>query len=50
MVIAEFPSYEVAMANSSAPATQEFAARMAVLADGPATFRNLDQHHVAVDG
>lgn len=40
--IVEFPSYEVAMANSEMPETGEFAQRMADLCDGPATFRNLD--------
>jgi hypothetical protein len=40
--IVEFPSYEVAMANSELAETHEFAARMADLCDGPATFRNLD--------
>jgi quinol monooxygenase YgiN len=40
--IVEFPSYEEAMANSDLPATSEFAARLAKLCDGPATFRNLD--------
>lgn len=40
--IVEFPSYEVAMANSALPETGEFAQRMAELCDGPATFRNLD--------
>lgn len=50
LVIAEFPSYDVAMANSSAPETQEFAARMMALADGPPIFRNLDEHYVASEG
>jgi hypothetical protein len=40
--IVEFPSYEIAMANSSAPETSEFAAAMAQLCDGPPEFRNLD--------
>jgi len=40
--IVEFPSFEVAMANSDMPETGEFAQRMADLCDGPATFRNLD--------
>jgi hypothetical protein len=40
--IVEFPSYEEAMANSDLPETTEFAARMAELCDGPATFRNLN--------
>jgi quinol monooxygenase YgiN len=42
LVIAEFPSYDAAMANSALPATQEFAARMMELCDGPPTFYNLD--------
>ena len=42
LVIAEFDSYEEAMKNSEAPDTQELAAKMAELADGPPTFRNLD--------
>ncbi len=50
LAIAEFPSYDAAMANSSAPATQEFAARMMALADGPPIFRNLDEHYVASGG
>lgn len=50
LVIGRFPSYEVAMASSSAPETQEFAAKMAALCDGPPTFRNLDEHYVAFDG
>ncbi|MEV7773483.1 hypothetical protein [Kitasatospora sp. NPDC086791] len=40
--IVEFPSYEVAMENSSRPETAEFAARIAALCDGPPSFRNLD--------
>lgn len=50
LVIARFPSHEAAMANSSSPATQEFAAKMAALCDGPPTFRNLDEHYVAFEG
>jgi hypothetical protein len=38
----EFESYETAMQNSERPETSAFAARMAELCDGPATFRNLD--------
>ncbi|MGH9025887.1 MAG: hypothetical protein ACRDWD_07210 [Acidimicrobiia bacterium] len=38
----EFPSYEDAMKNNELPETQRFAAEQAKLADGPATFRNLD--------
>ena len=40
--IVEFPSYEVAMANSDLPETGRFAARMAALCEGEPTFRNLD--------
>lgn len=40
--IVEFPSYEEAMANSSLPETNEFAAQLATLCDGAPTFRNLD--------
>jgi hypothetical protein len=40
--IVEFPSYEEAMANSDLPETGEFAERLAVLCDGPPSFRNLD--------
>lgn len=40
--VIEFPSYEDAMRNSELPETQEIAAKMEALADGPATFRNLD--------
>ena len=37
-----FPSYEEAMKNSSLPETSEFAGRMMSLAEGPATFQDLD--------
>ena len=40
--IVEFESYESAMENSGSPETQAFAAKMAELCDGPATFYNLD--------
>lgn len=40
--IVEFPSYEVAMANSDRSETSDFAAQMAALCDGPPIFRNLD--------
>lgn len=40
--IVEFPSYEEAMANSSLPATAEFARKLAELCDAAPTFRNLD--------
>jgi hypothetical protein len=40
--IIEFPSYEAAMKNSEMPETQELAAKMQKLCDGPPTFRNLD--------
>ncbi len=42
MHIVEFPSYHVAMENSTDPDTGKFAARMAELCDGPLSFRNLD--------
>ena len=38
----EFPSYEDAMRNNELPETQQIAEQMMKLADGPATFRNLD--------
>ena len=41
LTLAEFDSYEAAMANSEHPDTQEFAAMMAKLVDGPPTFHNL---------
>jgi hypothetical protein len=37
-----FDSYEAAMENSNAPATQEFSQKMMSLGDGPPTFYNLD--------
>jgi quinol monooxygenase YgiN len=40
--IVEFESAEAAEENSNRPETQEFAAKMAELCDGPASFRNLD--------
>jgi hypothetical protein len=40
--IVEFPSYEVAMANSAKPETAEFAARLGKLCEGEPVFRNLD--------
>jgi quinol monooxygenase YgiN len=42
VVVAEFPSYEEAMKNSELPETQAMNEQMGKLADGPATFRNLD--------
>jgi quinol monooxygenase YgiN len=45
--IVEFASYEEAMANSESADTQEFAARMMELCDGPTTFRNLDLRETA---
>ncbi len=41
-VIAKFPSYEQAMENSELPETQALAEEMSKLANGPATFHNLD--------
>ncbi len=40
--IVEFESVESAMENSQRPETQEFAAKMAELCDGPPKFYNLD--------
>lgn len=40
--IVEFPSYEVAMANSNDPKTQEFAKEMVALCTSPPRFYNLD--------
>jgi len=40
--IVEFPSYQLAMANSDLPETSELAAKLTALCDGPPTFRNLD--------
>jgi hypothetical protein len=37
-----FDSYESAMENSSLPETQRFSAEMMGLAEGPATFHDLD--------
>ena len=45
LTIAEFDSYETAMANSNDPATQQFAESMSKLCDGPPTFFNLDFVH-----
>ena len=40
--IVMFDSYEQAMENSNHPTTQEFSNKMMALADGPATFYNLE--------
>lgn len=42
VVVAQFPSYEDAMKNNELPETQALNQEMAKLADGPASFRNLD--------
>ena len=42
VTIVEFPSYEDAMANSNAPETQEFAAKMRQLSTSAPRFLNLD--------
>ena len=42
VVVAEFASYEEAMKNNDLPETQALAEAMSKLADGPASFRNLD--------
>jgi hypothetical protein len=41
-VIARFADYETAMRNSEDPKTQELAGKLGELADGPATYYNLD--------
>jgi hypothetical protein len=42
VAIVRFESYDVAMKNSADPRTDEYAAKMQELSDGPVTFRNLD--------
>jgi quinol monooxygenase YgiN len=42
VLVAEFASYESAMENSNLPETEEFAAQLLQLIDGPPTFRNLE--------
>lgn len=42
LTIVRFPSYEVAMENSQREDTGELAGKMAALADGPPSFRNID--------
>lgn len=42
VVVAEFGSYEEAMANSELPETREYAEAMAKLVDGPLSYRNLE--------
>jgi quinol monooxygenase YgiN len=42
LVIAEFESYEVAMANSSRPEVSEFSAELGKLCEAPPKFYNLD--------
>ncbi len=42
VVVAEFASYEQAMANSARPETDAFAKKMGELCDGPPTFGNYD--------
>src|SRR5581483_10019783 len=46
LTIAEFASYDAAMANSNDTATPQFAEAMGKLCDGPPTFYNLDVVHV----
>jgi hypothetical protein len=41
-VVARFEDYETAMKNSEDPKTQELAAKLGELADGPPTYYNLD--------
>ena len=43
--IVEFASYEEAMENSNRPETNEYAAKLMELCDGPPTFYNLDVVH-----
>ena len=45
VTIAEFASYDAAMANSNDPSTQQFAESMSKLCDGPPNFYNLDFVH-----
>lgn len=40
--VAEFESYDTAMANSGRDDTSQFASRLAALCDGPPVFHNLD--------
>lgn len=42
VTVAEFASYDAAMANSNDPSTQQFAEAMGKLCDGPPNFYNLD--------
>jgi quinol monooxygenase YgiN len=42
VIVAEFPSFEAAMENSNLPETQALAEEMRKLADGPASYMNLD--------
>jgi quinol monooxygenase YgiN len=42
LTIVQFESYEVAMANSDKPETDEMAAKLAALCAGPPRFHNLD--------
>ena len=42
LLMVEFSSYDDGMANSSSPATAEFAEFLAGLSIGPLAFRNLD--------
>jgi quinol monooxygenase YgiN len=42
LTIAEFESYDAAMANSADPETTAFAQKMGELCDGPPTFYNTD--------
>jgi quinol monooxygenase YgiN len=45
MIVAEFDSYESAMAQSNDPRMSAFADEMAALVNGPVTFYNLDVKH-----
>jgi hypothetical protein len=46
ILIVEFSSYDVAMANSALPETADFAERLAGVCDSPPAFRNLDVDRV----
>jgi quinol monooxygenase YgiN len=42
VAIVHFADYDVAMKNSADPRTDEYAAKMQELSDGPPVFKNLD--------
>ncbi len=49
VVVAEFASYEDAMANSRLPETHAFAQAMSELTEGPLSYRNLEVIEVLRD-